>query len=98
LYLDIFDLKTFYTYLLISRLSSGKNISYAGYTNNIKKRLILHNTGRGAKFTKGREWFLIYKKKFKSRSLAMKHEHLLKKNRIFRQKILKKVSKYNHGL
>ena len=31
-----------------------KPITYVGYTNNLKKRLDLHNSGKGAKFTRGK--------------------------------------------
>ena len=67
-----------------------KNISYVGYTNDIKKRLSLHNNSKGARFTKGKIWKLIYKKKYKTKSIAMKQEYLLKKNRIKRNKIKSK--------
>ena len=44
---------------------------YTGITNNIEKRLLAHEEGRGAKYTKGRGPFkIVYKKKFKSRSEA----------------------------
>ena len=51
-----------------------------GYTNNLKKRLFLHNDSKGAKFTRGRLWKIIYKKKYKTKSEAMKNEYKLKKN------------------
>tara|TARA_B100000989_G_C19227842_1_gene338607 strand:- start:307 stop:525 length:219 start_codon:yes stop_codon:yes gene_type:complete len=62
-------------------------ISYVGYTSDIIKRIKLHNTSKGAKFTRGRKWKLIYKKCYKSKSLAMKNEFLLKKNYKKRLKI-----------
>ena len=49
----------FYVYMLKSK--TFKPITYVGYTNNLKSRLNLHNSGKGAKFTKGRQWKLIYK-------------------------------------
>ena len=69
----------FYVYLLVSK-SNKSLISYVGYTSNIEKRLKLHNSSKGAKFTKGRKWTLIYKKCYKSKSLAMRGEYFLKKN------------------
>tara|TARA_E500000331_G_scaffold130899_1_gene128156 strand:+ start:281 stop:505 length:225 start_codon:yes stop_codon:yes gene_type:complete len=51
-----------------------------GYTKNLKKRLILHNSSKGAKFTKGNKWYLIYKKSYSSKSIAMREEYKLKKN------------------
>ena len=64
--------------------------SYVGYTKDIKKRLYLHNTSKGAKYTKGKKWILIYKKTYKTKSLALKEEYKLKKNYILRKKIKKK--------
>ena len=58
-----------------------------GYTNNLIKRLNLHNSSKGAKFTRGNQWILIYKKKFKTKSIAMKEEFKLKKNYFLRKKI-----------
>ena len=64
-----------------------KTITYVGYTKNIKKRIELHNSGKGAKFTRGREWELIYKEKFKSKKEAISREYYIKSNRILRNKI-----------
>ena len=66
---------------------SIKPVTYVGYTNNLKKRINLHNTGKGAKFTKGRKWILIYKEKIKSKKEAISREYYIKKNRKLRNKI-----------
>ena len=66
---------------------SVKPVTYVGYTNNLKKRISLHNEGKGAKFTRGRKWVLIYKEKFKSKKEAISREYYIKKNRILRNKI-----------
>jgi putative endonuclease len=79
----------FFVYLLIS-INNNISTTYVGYTSNINERLKLHNSSRGAKFTKGRKWTLIYKKCYKSKSLAMKNEYLLKKNYKKRSMIKKK--------
>jgi len=76
----------FYVYLIVTK-SKNKLISYVGYTNNISKRIALHNTSKGAKFTRGRYWKLIYYKKFNSKILALKEEYKLKKNYKLRLKI-----------
>ena len=78
-----------YVYMLIS-LNTKKQISYVGYTLNPKKRLAKHNTGRGAKFTKGKKWEIIFKKKFLSKKEALKFEYFLKKNIKLRKEIKKK--------
>jgi len=69
---------------------SNKPVTYVGYTNNLKKRIILHNAGKGAKFTKGRKWVLIYKEKYKSKSEAISREYYIKKNRKIRDEIKNK--------
>ena len=69
-------------------ISKGKKpITYVGYTNNLKKRIKFHNTGKGAKFTRGRKWKLIYKEKFISKNKAILREYYIKKNRTLRNKI-----------
>ena len=75
----------YYVYMLISK--SDKPVSYIGYTNNLKKRIKLHNLGKGAKFTRGRKWKLIYKEKFRSKSKAISREYYIKKNRTLRNKL-----------
>ena len=79
----------FFVYLIIST-KDNRSTSYVGYTKNLKNRLLLHNSSKGAKFTRGRKWTLIYKRCYKTKSLAMKNEYLLKKNRIKRNIIKKK--------
>ena len=69
---------------------SIKPVTYVGYTNNLKKRINLHNIGKGAKFTRGRKWKLIYKEKFKSKSEAISREYYIKSNRSIRNKLKKK--------
>ena len=80
----------YYVYMLKSK--SIKPITYVGYTKDLKKRIILHNSGKGAKFTRGRKWVLIYKEKFKSKKEAISREYYIKNNRSLRNKI-KKQSK-----
>ena len=64
-----------------------KAITYVGYTNNLSRRIALHNSGKGAKFTRGRKWSLIYKEKFKSKKEAISREYYIKNNRRVRNKI-----------
>ena len=78
----------YYVYMLKSK--SNKPVTYVGYTNNIKKRIKLHNSGKGAKFTKGRKWELIYKEKFKSKKEAISREYYIKNNKSLRKKIKEK--------
>ena len=78
-----------FVYLIIS-LSDKRLISYVGYTNNIRNRLKLHNSSKGAKFTRGRKWKIIYKKSYNSKSEGMKKEYILKKDKKKRLEIKKK--------
>ena len=78
----------YFVYMLKSK---GVNpVTYVGYTKDIIKRINLHNSGKGAKFTKGRTWKLIYKESFKSKSKAISREYYIKKNRKLRNKIKNK--------
>ena len=61
---------TYFVYL-IGNYKKSKLTTYVGYTNNLKNRLKLHNRGKGAKFTRGRTWKLIYKEIFKSKNKAI---------------------------
>ncbi len=76
----------YYVYMLKS-IKNKKEITYVGYTNNLKKRLDLHNAGKGAKFTRGRKWKVIYKELFNSKKEAISREYYIKNNRSERKKI-----------
>ncbi len=78
-------------YFVYMLKSLGKeSVTYVGYTNNLKKRINLHNLGKGAKFTRGRKWILIYKEKYKSKKEAISREYYIKNNRSVRNKLKKK--------
>ena len=80
---------SYFVYLIVSNLKNNKKFSYVGYTNSLKKRINLHNAGKGAKFTRGKKWKLVYYEKYDSKSEAMKNEFKLKKNYNLRNKIIK---------
>ena len=85
---------TFYVYLICSKNNNNRLISYVGYTKNLNKRIYLHNNSKGAKFTKGKKWILLYKKKFLIKNEAMKYEYSLKKDRVKREYLKKKYYLY----
>ncbi len=61
---------------------------YTGITNDLQKRMITHNSGKGAKYTKARlPVKLIYKESYKTKSDSLKREIEIKK--------LKRVEKLN---
>ena len=76
---------SYFVYMLKS--IEKKPVTYVGYTNNLKKRFKLHNSGKGAKFTRGRNWKLIYKESFKSKNKAISREYYIKNNKSLRNKI-----------
>ncbi len=83
----------YYVYLLVSKHKNNL-VSYVGYTNNLNRRLILHNSSKGAKFTRGKKWTIAYKKMYKTKSIAMKEEFKLKHNqkrrRLIKSRLLPK--------
>ena len=79
---------SYFVYMLKSK--NSKPVTYVGYTNNIKKRITLHNAGKGAKFTRGRKWKLIYKEKIKTKNEAISREYYIKNNKSLRKKLKEK--------
>jgi putative endonuclease len=64
-----------YFYVLTCRDGSY----YGGYTNNLERRLKLHNEGKGAKYTRGRgPVSLTFAKEFDTKEEAMKAEYRFK--------------------
>ncbi|KGR89174.1 endonuclease [Ureibacillus massiliensis 4400831 = CIP 108448 = CCUG 49529] len=52
---------------------------YAGYTNNLEKRVATHNAGKGAKYTRARGPVkCIYYETFQTKQEAMKAEYAFK--------------------
>ena len=79
-----------YFVYLIGSYNHRKLTTYVGYTNDLKKRINLHNKGSGAKFTRGRKWKLLYYEKFSTKKEAILREYYIKKNRKFRNSIKEK--------
>jgi putative endonuclease len=60
-------------------LRTSKNTLYTGQTNNLKKRISRHESGKGAKYLRSFTSFeLVYSESFKTRSEAMKREAKIK--------------------
>ncbi|TWT28604.1 GIY-YIG nuclease family protein [Planomicrobium sp. CPCC 101110] len=52
---------------------------YAGYTNNLEKRLAAHNAGKGAKYTRAKGPVrMIHQEAFDTKPQAMKAEYAFK--------------------
>ncbi|BBP10192.1 MULTISPECIES: GIY-YIG nuclease family protein [Streptococcus] len=55
---------------------------YTGYTTDVKKRIAVHNSGKGAKYTRARlPVKLIYVEGFDSKEEALSAEALLKRKK-----------------
>lgn len=53
---------------------------YTGYTTNVKERLITHNSGKGAKYTRSRlPVSLVYYKRVDNKFMALRLEARIKK-------------------
>ena len=65
-----------YTYMLLC----ADGTYYTGWTNQIRKRIRAHNSGKGAKYTKGRGPLkLVYLEISDTKEAAMKREAAIKK-------------------
>ena len=80
-----------YVYIIGAIDKSGAR-TYVGWTTDLDARLDTHNSGKGAKSTRGRVWTLLYAERYQSRSKAMSREWHLKRDRGFRNHI--KVALY----
>ena len=66
----------YYVYLL----RCGDGTLYAGFTNDLARRLAVHNAGRGAKYTRSRlPVELVYWENFPNKSSAFKREYAIKR-------------------
>ena len=64
-------------YVYILRCGDGS--LYTGWTNNLEKRLAVHNAGKGAKYTRSRlPVTLVYAARFDTRETAMRREWEIK--------------------
>ncbi|OAA86665.1 GIY-YIG nuclease family protein [Clostridium ljungdahlii] len=65
-------------YVYILKCSDGT--FYTGYTNDLEKRISVHNKGKGAKYTRGRlPVKLIYFEEYDSKNEALHREFAIKK-------------------
>lgn len=86
----IIRLGRFFVYLL--RCVDGS--LYAGYTVDLEERLAVHNSGRGAKYLRGRgPGRIVYVKKYRYLRCALRAEYRLKHLPKFRKEDL--IRRYN---
>lgn len=65
--------------------------TYVGWTTDLARRLAAHNSGTGARSTRGRQWELLYAECYRNKSDAMRREWHLKRDRKFRATLRQSV-------
>ncbi|WEG12747.1 GIY-YIG nuclease family protein [Pullulanibacillus sp. KACC 23026] len=70
---------------------------YTGYTNDFDRRIKAHETGRGAKYTRGRGPFIVrHQETYSTKEEAMKREAFIKKfTRAEKEKLIREGSHPN---
>ena len=81
-------------YILGSPGRAGRDeryLTYVGWTLDLDRRLLQHNSGKGAKSTRGRVWQVLHVERFATRNEAMSREWHLKRDRAFRKSLVEAV-------
>ncbi len=81
-----------FVYVLGSR-DKSRALTYVGWTNDVLRRLERHNSGKGARSTRGRTWKLLHSEWFATKPEAMSREWHLKRDRAFRKKLALTIKK-----
>ena len=69
------NIKEYYAYMV----ECADGTLYSGFTTNLEKRLAAHNSGKGAKYTRGRgPLTLVYTEELEDKEAAMKREYEIK--------------------
>jgi putative endonuclease len=82
---------------VLGSFHKGRYISYVGWTNDVARRLNQHNTGTGARTTRGRVWILLHTESFETRNEAMSREWHLKRDRGFRKQLMNSIRAQARG-
>lgn len=76
-------------------LKCSDNTLYTGWTTDLEKRLKVHNTGKGAKYTRVRlPVEIVYFEEFEDKKDAMKREYAIKQ--LSRQEKLKLIDRFRN--
>jgi putative endonuclease len=81
-----------YVYVL-GTIANNRHLTYVGWTNDVARRLALHNAGKGARSTRGHKWVLLHSERFVTRHEAMSREWHLKRDRAFRKTLAQGLKK-----
>ncbi|MFT3728411.1 MAG: GIY-YIG nuclease family protein [Terricaulis sp.] len=77
-----------FVYVLGSARGSDRR-TYVGWCADLEQRLTAHNSGKGARSTRGRVWVILYAERHPTRRDAMSREVYLKRDRAFRAALAK---------
>ena len=81
----------YYTYIV----RCADDTFYTGFTNDVKKRIAMHNAGKGAKYTKGRlPVSLVYFEEHDNKHDALSREWHIKSMTRFQKEEL--IEDFNH--
>jgi putative endonuclease len=78
---------------VLGTLANKRHLTYVGWTTDVARRLAAHNSGKGARTTRGRVWVLLHSEWFPTRRQAMSREWHLKRDRIFRKNLAQRLKK-----
>ena len=79
-----------FVYVLGCR-TPDRMLTYVGWTPDVERRFAMHNSGIGAKSTRGRVWVLLHTEKFRTRRQAMSREWYLKRDRKLRKALALRI-------
>lgn len=88
---------TGFVYVLGSQTSCGYR-TYVGWTLDLDRRLAEHNSGTGAKSTRGNAWSLLYAERLPTRIEAMRREWHLKRDRRLRRQLASWAKGFDHPM
>lgn len=88
---------TGFVYVLGSQTSCGYR-TYVGWTLDLDRRLTEHNSGTGAKSTRGNAWSLLYAERLPTRIEAMRREWHLKRDRRLRRQLASWAKGFVHPM
>ncbi|MEL0108091.1 MAG: GIY-YIG nuclease family protein [Rhodospirillales bacterium] len=78
---------------VLGSADNGKGIkTYVGWTTDLDRRVNEHNTGTGARSTRGRSWVLLYAERYDTQHEAMSREWHLKRDRGLRKELREAVT------
>ena len=80
-----------YVVYVLGSLGKGGYRTYVGWTTDVNRRLAQHNSGTGARSTRGRVWTLIHVEPYAARRDAMSREWHLKRDRRFRKQLAQRA-------